>query len=92
MVINVLEFLEKSAELFPEKTALEDEFGSLTYSEYISKAKKIAAYLLDYALVELMYLAVLLKHFDEHTRRQKTIGRILPPCKSLKANKLSVGS
>ena len=50
MVINVLEFLEKSAELFPEKTALEDEFGSLTYSEYISKAKKIASYLLDHGV------------------------------------------
>ena len=50
MIRNVLEYLERSAELFPDKTALEDEFGRLTYSEYISKAKKIAAYLLDHGV------------------------------------------
>ena len=50
MVTNVLDYLERSAELFPEKTALEDEFGKMTYSEYVTGAKKIAAYLLAHGV------------------------------------------
>lgn len=46
MVRNVLEYLERSAEKYPDKIALEDEHGSLTYSEYLAQAKKIASYLL----------------------------------------------
>ena len=50
MIRNVLEYLERSAELFPEKTALEDEFGKMTYSEYVTGAKRIASYLLDHGV------------------------------------------
>lgn len=47
MTRNVLEFLERSAANFPDKTALQDEHEKLTYSEYVTKAKKIASYLLS---------------------------------------------
>ena len=46
MTRNVLEFLEKSAAQYPEKTALQDEHEKLTYAEYEAKAKKVASYLL----------------------------------------------
>ena len=37
MIRNVLEYLERSAERFPDKIALEDEHEKLTYTEYITK-------------------------------------------------------
>ncbi len=46
MIRNILEYLEKSAERFPDKTALEDEHGSLSYAEYISLAKSAGTWLL----------------------------------------------
>lgn len=46
MIRNVLEYLEKSAERYPDKTALTDEHGSLTYAEYVRDAKMIASYLM----------------------------------------------
>ena len=46
MTRNVLEYLERSAERFPDKTALQDEHESLTYAEYARQAKNVATYLL----------------------------------------------
>lgn len=45
MVRNVLEYLEASAQKFPDKTALKDENESLTYSEYVSRAKTVGSWL-----------------------------------------------
>lgn len=45
MIYNVLQYLENSAERFPDKIALEDEFGSVTYKEYVSAAKAIGTYI-----------------------------------------------
>ncbi len=45
MVVNILQMLEKSADLFPDKIALEDEYQYLTYAEYIEKAKIIGTYI-----------------------------------------------
>lgn len=45
MIRNVLEYLERSAERFPDKIALRDENEQLTYSEYAAQAKSIATYL-----------------------------------------------
>ena len=64
MVINVLEFLERSAEQFPDKTALEDEFGSLTYSEYISKAKKKTGLSIRRIVTEIIRDAVTANRFS----------------------------
>ena len=52
MIRNVLEYLEKSAESFPDKIALEDEHEKLTYNEYITRAKTIGTYLLKNGLSE----------------------------------------
>ena len=46
MTRNVLEYLERSAERFPDKVALRDEHESLTYAEYVRQAKTVATYLL----------------------------------------------
>ena len=48
MTRNVLEFLERSARLYPDKVALRDEHGQLTYSEYEAEAKAVASYLLTH--------------------------------------------
>ena len=48
MIYNVLQYLENSAERFPDKIALEDEFGSVTYKEYVSAAKAIGTYIYIY--------------------------------------------
>lgn len=45
MIYNLLQYLENSAEKFPDKIALEDEFGSVTYKEYVSAAKAIGTYI-----------------------------------------------
>ena len=45
---NVLEYLETSATLYPNKCAVHDEFGGVTYTELISKAKSIGSYLKKY--------------------------------------------
>lgn len=44
---NVLEFLEHSADKFPEKTAFADEKNSLTYKEFVDKSKKIGSFISD---------------------------------------------
>ena len=46
MVTNVLEFLEKSANAFPDKQAIGDEERSFSYSEYVNKAKVIGTFLI----------------------------------------------
>lgn len=45
MIYNVLQYLENSAERCPDKIALEDEFGSVTYREYEHSAKTIGTYI-----------------------------------------------
>ncbi len=45
MIYNVLQYLENSAKKFPDKIALEDEFGSFSYSEYERIAKVIGTYI-----------------------------------------------
>ncbi len=47
MIYNVLQYLERAAEAFSEKIALEDESESLTYAEYESAAKKIGCFIID---------------------------------------------
>ena len=46
MIRNVLEYLERSADLFPDKIALQDEHEKLTYAEYEAQARTVATYLL----------------------------------------------
>lgn len=41
MIKNILEYLERSAALFPEKTAFSDEQGSVTYEAFTTRAKQI---------------------------------------------------
>lgn len=45
MIYNVLQYLERSAERFPDKIALGDEFGEITYGEYERTAKIIGTYI-----------------------------------------------
>ena len=40
---NVLEYLEKSAVAYPDKTAVADDKNSLTYTELMNNAKKVGA-------------------------------------------------
>ncbi len=40
-MINVLEYLENSAERFPDKAAFSDETGEITFSEFLNRAKKV---------------------------------------------------
>lgn len=46
MVYNVLQYLEKNAEKFPDKIALEDDISKLTYAEYKEKAMQIGSYII----------------------------------------------
>lgn len=39
---NVLEFIERSAERYPDKLAVADENGSVTYSQLELMAKRLA--------------------------------------------------
>lgn len=48
MDYTVLDYLEKTAEKFPDKTAFADLNSSITFSELVIKAKKIAALLSQY--------------------------------------------
>lgn len=43
---NVLEYLENSAEMFPEKIAFADEFSTITYRELLLKAQMIGSVLI----------------------------------------------
>ena len=45
MVRNVLEYLEATCERIPDRVALRDEDGSLTYGEYLAKAKTVATFI-----------------------------------------------
>ncbi|RVU54812.1 amino acid adenylation domain-containing protein [Anaerosphaera multitolerans] len=45
MAINLVEYLERSAERFPDKLAISDEKLELTFSELRSYAKSIASYI-----------------------------------------------
>lgn len=45
MYYNVLQFLEQSAKKHPQKTALADEADSVSYLEYLTKAKKLGSYI-----------------------------------------------
>ena len=45
MIYNVLQYLERSAERFPDKIALGDEFGEISYSEYERTAKIVGTYI-----------------------------------------------
>ena len=45
MIRNILDYLEKSADSYPDKIALRDENIQVTYSEYVTEAKRIATYL-----------------------------------------------
>ena len=58
----------------------------------IARIAVIAADELDYAHIQLVYLAVLLKDVDEHSRREQSVIGILPPRKSLKANDRTIHS
>jgi D-alanine--poly(phosphoribitol) ligase subunit 1 len=43
MVINILEYLENSASIFPNKVAFSDQKNEITYSEIIQQAKAIGS-------------------------------------------------
>ena len=47
MFTNVLEYLERSAALYPDKEALGDEQSSVTYAQYVNKAKVIGTAIID---------------------------------------------
>lgn len=48
---NVLEYLEKSAELYPDKIAVKDDYLESTYKELYMRAKQIGTALTDYTTV-----------------------------------------
>ena len=45
MITNVLEYLEQSAAKYPDKIALADENGGITYAQYIELAKRTGTYI-----------------------------------------------
>ena len=45
MIYNILQYLEKDAELYPDKIALKDEFGQMTYLEYAHTAQVIGSFI-----------------------------------------------
>lgn len=47
MIYNVLQYLEKNAEKFPDKIALEDDIFKVTYAEYKEKAIQIGTYIIE---------------------------------------------
>lgn len=47
MQINILEYLEKSAEKYPSKIVFADEANEITYSELLQQAKKIGTAILN---------------------------------------------
>ncbi len=44
MIYNILQYLEEAEKKFPQKVALEDEFESFTYEEYVNKARVIGTF------------------------------------------------
>ena len=64
MTKNVLQMLEKSMTLFPEKPAFSDENGSLTYAEAVLKSKAVGTALGGYACAH-RAVAVLMKKSKE---------------------------
>lgn len=51
MSYNVLTYLERSASAFPEKSAVTDDNGTITYSELLSECKRIGTALADRGIV-----------------------------------------
>ena len=47
MTKNVIEYLERSAEIYPEKIAFADLEHSYTYSELLSKSQRIGSFLAE---------------------------------------------
>lgn len=47
MMNSVLGWIENTAEIFPNKIAISDENGSITYADYRSKSKSIARHIID---------------------------------------------
>ena len=47
MVRTVIDYLDRSAELFPDKAAYVDEYRSLTFSQLQAEAKKIAMKIIE---------------------------------------------
>ena len=45
MVINLVEYLEKSAEKFPDKIAFADEASKISYKDLVIKAKAVGSYI-----------------------------------------------
>ncbi len=48
---NVLEYLERSYERFPDKTAVRDEHAQCTYGELYLRARQVGSYLTEYVQV-----------------------------------------
>lgn len=48
MLTNILEYLENSAKIYPQKIALADENNNITYDDYLTSAKIIGSYLIRY--------------------------------------------
>ena len=59
MIRNILDYLEKSADSYPDKIALRDENIQVTYSEYVTEAKRIATYLAKNAAAGLRNLSLI---------------------------------
>lgn len=57
---NVIEYLEATVGRFPNKTAIEDENYSITFSELMKSAKSIAGYLIEQGVERNQPIAVLL--------------------------------
>ncbi|MCF0229170.1 MAG: amino acid adenylation domain-containing protein [Parasporobacterium sp.] len=47
MQFNITEWLDRTAEKFPDKTAISDEYGQITFKEYRDKSKAIAAKIIE---------------------------------------------
>ena len=47
MIKNVVEYLEKTAERFPQKTAIIDENGSISFQEMRKKARSLASQIIE---------------------------------------------
>lgn len=48
MIKNVLQLLENSADLYPEKRAFSDQKGFVTYQDAVSQAKAVGTYLTEF--------------------------------------------
>ena len=58
---NVLEYLEKTAQQFPDKIAVEDESGTVTFSELRTNALAISTHLIESGLNGCEPVAVYMK-------------------------------